>query len=71
MAGQRETAMTVDPAISVRFAPGGLFIQAAESIRDDALVFLFLMPDGSFGPIHHFISTDDAIIAPVQETFEK
>ena len=71
MTGHCKTAVTINPAVSMRCAPGRLFIEAAQPIGYDTLIFLFFMPDGTFGPIHHFVSTDDAIIAPVQEIFEK
>ena len=63
--------MAVYPAIRVRFTPGGFLIQATELFRDNALLLLLLVPYWTFSFIHHLIGTDDAIIAPVQETFEK
>jgi len=63
--------VTIYPAINVGFASGGLFIEAPEPLRNNALILLFIVPDRTFGPVHHFIGTDDAIMAPVQETFKK
>jgi hypothetical protein len=61
MAGQRKTSIAIDPAISMGFAPSGLFVKTPK----------LFVPNRTFGPVHHLICTNDAIIAPVQGTFEK
>ena len=69
--GYCKTAVAIYPSVCMRSTPSRLFVEATQSVGYNALVFLLLMPERPFGPVHHFISTDDVIIAPVQETFEK
>jgi len=69
--GKCKTAVAIYPSVRMRSAPGRFFVEATQTVGYDALVFLLLMPERPFGPVHHLISTDDVIIAPVQETFEK
>ena len=59
--------MAIYSAVGVGFAPAGLFINAAQLFRNDALVFLLFIPDRPFGLIHHFVSADHPIAAQVQE----
>ena len=68
---QRKRVMTLDPAISVGLAPGGIFIDTTQSPVNNAQIFLLFVPDGTFGPVHHFIGTDHAVTAPAQERVEK
>jgi hypothetical protein len=63
--------MAVNPAISIGLTPGGLFVQAAQPFRDNTLIFLFFVPDRTFGFIHHFIGADYPVIGQVQEIAER
>ena len=53
------------------FAPGGFFIQAPKPFGNNTFFLLLFVPDRAFSPIHHLIGTDNTIMAPTQETFEK
>ena len=71
VAGYSKAAMTIDPTVSVGFAPGGLLVHSAKSFGDNAFILLLFVPQRPPGTIHHLVSADDPITAPVQETFEK
>ena len=63
--------MAINPAISVRFTPGGFFINAAKTLGNDPFAFLLLVPHRTLGPVHHFVSADDSVLAPIQERAER
>ena len=71
MRSQAKAPMAVYPTRSLGLAPGGLFINAAKSFGNNALLLLFLVPYRALCLVHHFIGTDDTIIAQAQETVEK
>ena len=60
MRRQAQSAVFLDPAIGTRGAPGRLAIQPMQAGRNNALLFLLLVPDRSFGLDHHFVGTDDS-----------
>ena len=45
--------------------------QYHEAPWDNALILLFLMPIRPLGLVHHFIGTNNAVIAQAQEIAEK
>ena len=68
---QGKAAMTVYPADGFRVAPGSVSINAAKPLGDNAFFLLLFVPDRPIGLVHHFIGTDNAIIAQGQEIAEK
>ncbi len=68
---QRKSAMTVRPTIGVGLAPGGILIDATQSLGNNAQIFLLFVPDGSFGFIHHLVGTDNPVLTQAQEIAEK
>ena len=71
MRGQTKAAMAIYPAVSVGFAPSGLFVDASQILWDDPFILLLFMPHGPLGAIHHFIGTDHPVMAQVQEIAER
>ena len=63
--------MTIHPAVSMGFTPSGFLIYAPKPFRNNTFVLLLFVPDGTFRLVHHLIGTDNAVMAPTQETFEK
>ena len=63
--------MTVNPAIRVGLAPRRLFIDTAKALGNNTQILLFLVPDGSFGLVHHFVGTDCTVLTQAQEIAEK
>ena len=63
--------MTVNPTIGVGLAPRGFFVDAAQPFGNDTKILLFLVPDGPFGLVHHFVGTDRAVLTQAQEIAEK
>jgi hypothetical protein len=59
---QRKIAMPVKPAIGVGLAPGGILINAAQPLGNNAQILLFFLPDGPFYLVHHFVGTDHAVL---------
>jgi hypothetical protein len=68
---QGKRAMTVHPAVGVGLAPGGLLIDATQSLGNNAQILLFLVPDRSFGFVHHLVGTDNPVFTQAQEIAEK
>jgi hypothetical protein len=60
--------VAIYPAVSVGFAPDGLFINGVYIFGDNAFIFLLFLPNRALGSIHHFIGADHPITAQVQET---
>ena len=71
MGGQTKAAVTINPTVGFGLAPVGLLVDTPKAFWNDALIFLFLMPERTLGPIHHFIGTDHPVMARVQETTER
>ena len=63
--------MTVDPTVSIGFAPGGLLIDAAQPLGDNALLLLLFVPDRAFSLVHHLVGTDHPVLTQAQEIAEK
>ena len=63
--------MTVDPTVSIGFAPGGLLIDAAQPLGDNALLLLLFVPDRAFSLVHHLVGTDHPVPTQAQEIAEK
>jgi hypothetical protein len=63
--------MAVDPTSSFGLAPRGLFIDAAQTFGNNALIFLFLVPDWPLGFVHHLVCTDNPVFTQAQEIAEK
>ena len=68
---QGKRSMAVYPTGSLGFAPGGIFVDAAQSLGDNALILLFLVPDRPFGSIHHLVGADHPVLTQAQEIAEK
>ena len=71
MGGQRKTAVSINPAVSIRFAPSAFFINATETFGYDAFFFVLFVLHRSLGFVHHFIATDDVAFTPAQERAER
>ena len=63
--------MTIHPAGSLGLAPGGRFVDATQPFGNNALILLFLVPDRTFGAIHHLVRADNPVLTQAQEIAEK
>ena len=69
--GEGKGPMTVDPTVSIRFAPGGLLIDAAQSLGNNTLLLLVFVPDRAFRLVHHLVGADHPVLTQAQEIAEK
>jgi hypothetical protein len=63
--------MTVDPTVCIGFALGGLLIDAAQPLENNALLLLLFVPDRAFSLVHHLVGTDHPVPTQAQEIAEK
>ena len=63
--------MAVHPTVGVGLAPGGILIDAAQSLGNNTLILLFFVPDWALGLIHHLVGADHGVLTQAQETAEK
>jgi hypothetical protein len=63
--------MAVHPTVSIGFAPGGLLIDAAQPLGDNALLLLLFLPYRAFNLVHHLVGADHPVLTQAQEIAEK